>query len=80
MDKVAPDRRGRSGRGILGWTAFLVLAVLATAAIIAGTIRAGLSPDSGGGAKPSLSGAPSPSPTPLPKPGRPPTGALIARL
>jgi hypothetical protein len=80
MDQVASDRRQRSGRGILGWTAFLVLAVLATAAIIAGTIRAGLSPAGPGGAKPSLTGAPAPSPAPLPKPGRAPPGTLATML
>jgi len=73
MDHVQQQPRRASGRGALGWTAFLLVALLATAAIIAGAIRTGLSPPQPAGALPSLSGPPSPAPTPLPKPGPPKT-------
>jgi hypothetical protein len=51
---------------------FVLIALLATAAIIAGAIRGGLSSSSPSRAQPSASGAPEPAPTPLPKPGAAP--------
>ncbi len=79
MDHVQqqPNRRP-GGRGALGWTAFVLVALLATAAIIAGAIRTGLSPSQPSGALPSLSGPPSPAPTPLPKPGPAPPRTELA--
>lgn len=82
MDQVQQQQHRRpGGRGALGWAVFVLLALVATAAIIAGAIRAGLSPSPSppSGALPSLSGPPSPAPTPLPKPGpAPPRTDLIA--
>jgi hypothetical protein len=73
MDQVQHQDRHPAGRGALGWTIFVLIALLATAAIIAGAIRTGLSPSvQPPGALPSLSGPPSPAPTPLPKPGSAP--------
>jgi hypothetical protein len=69
MNIVKPVERERGGRGILGWTAFLVIAVVVVATIIAVAIRSRLQPSDVSGARPSLSGAPTPSPTPLPRPG-----------
>jgi len=82
MDQVQQQPHGRpSGRGALGWAVFVLLALLATAAIIAGAIRGGLSPpDSSSGALPSLSGPPSPAPTPLPRPGPAPPRTEQAAL
>jgi hypothetical protein len=72
MDHVQRDNARPSGRGALGWAAFVLVAMLATAAIIAGAIRTGLSQPSTDAATPSLSGTPAPAPTPLPKPGATP--------
>lgn len=72
------ERPAPSGRGALGWTVFLVILVVAAAAVFAGAIRAKLSPDSR--VQPSLTGAPSPSPSPLPRPGPAPPGTMIAGL
>src|SRR6185503_5000807 len=62
------DLPARRGRGALGWLVFLVVFVVAVAAIFAGAIRTRLSPE-GARVRPSLTGAPSPSPSPLPRPG-----------
>jgi hypothetical protein len=80
MDHVQQQPRRPSGRGALGWTVFLLIALLATAAVIAGAIRAGLSPSPSQppGALPSLSDSPSPAPTPLPKPGPAPPRTELA--
>jgi hypothetical protein len=69
MDQVHQQNGRPSGRGALGWAAFVLIAMVATAAIIAGAIRTKLSPPEFSGAVPALSSAPSPAPTPLPKPG-----------
>jgi hypothetical protein len=75
-----PDRRP-GGRGALGWAVFVLIALLATAAIIAGAIRGGLSSSQPSqGALPSLSDRPSPAPTPLPRPGPAPPRTDQARL
>lgn len=78
---AGPDRSdGRGARkGVLGWAAFLVIAVVATAAIIAGVIRS-VSPSGPTATRPSLSGPPTPSPTPLPRPGSAPPRTLLAML
>jgi hypothetical protein len=73
MDQVRRDNVRPSGRGALGWAAFVLVAMLATAAVIAGAIRGGLSPSGPpSGSLPSLSSPPAPAPTPLPKPGATP--------
>ena len=70
MEQVEHFTRRRSGGTALGWTAFVIVVMLAVAALIAGTIRGSLfSPSPASSSLPSLSGAPSPAPTPLPKPG-----------
>ncbi len=70
------DRPDRTGRGVLGWTAFLVIAMVVVAALIAGVIHGKLSSSGGPGVRPSLTGGPSPAPSPLPRPGpAPPAGA-----
>ncbi len=69
MDQVRQHDERPDGRGALGWAAFVLVALVATAAIIAGAIRGGLPQPELSGALPSMSGAPSPAPTPLPKPG-----------
>ena len=76
MEQVRRETVRPSGRGALGWALFVLIALLATAAIIAGAIKGGLSPsEPPSGALPSLSGPPAPTPTPLPKPGAaPPAG------
>lgn len=71
------DRSDGSGRGTLGWTAFLVIVVVAVAAVFAGAIHRRLAP-SAPGVQPSLAGAPSPSP--LPRPGPAPPGTTLASL
>ena len=71
MDQVQRQDRRPGGLGALGWAVFVLVAMLVTAAIIAGAIKGSLSPSPTSGALPSLSGPPSPAPTPLPKPGRP---------
>ena len=80
MDRVQRESRRPSGRAALGWAAFVVIAMLATAAIIAGAIRTSLSPSGPPGALPSLSGTPAPEPTPLPKPGGAPPRTELASL
>jgi hypothetical protein len=80
MDEIRQNSGRPSGRGALGWAAFVLVAMLATAAIIAGAIRTGLSPSGRPGAVPSLSGAPSPAPTPLPRPGGAPPRTELAAL
>jgi len=72
MDQVRQEEARSSARGALGWAAFVLIALLATAAIIAVAIRGGLSSSGPSGAVPSLSGPPSPAPPPLPKPGSAP--------
>ena len=82
MEQVQqPDRRP-GGRAALGWALFVLVAMLATAAIIAGALHASLSPaePSASGGLPSLSGPPSPAPTPLPKPGAAPPRTRHAAL
>lgn len=69
MDQVQRQDRQASGRSALGWAAFVLIALLAAAAVIAGAIKSSLSPSASSGALPSLSGPPAPAPTPLPKPG-----------
>ena len=69
MEQVRRETVRPSGRGTLGWVLFVVIALLATAAVIAGAIRGGLSPPASSDALPSLSGPSAPAPTPLPKPG-----------
>jgi hypothetical protein len=69
MEQVQQPNRRSSGRGALGWAAFLLIAMLATAAVIAGAIRTHLSPSGPAGTVPTLSAPPSPAPPPLPKPG-----------
>jgi hypothetical protein len=70
MEQVQQRPRRSSGRGALGWAIFVLIALLVSAAVIAGAVRGTLSPPAQtGGALPSLSGPPSPAPTPLPKPG-----------
>lgn len=73
------DRSQESGRGTLGWTAFLVIVVVAVAALFAGAIHRRLAPLPPG-VQPSLAGAPSPSPSPLPRPGPAPPGTTLASL
>jgi hypothetical protein len=72
MEQVQQPTRRPGGRAALGWAAFVVIAMLAVAAIIAGAIRSSLTPSGPAGALPSVSGPPSPAPTPLPKPGAAP--------
>jgi hypothetical protein len=80
MEQVHREDVRSSGRGALGWAAFVLIALLATAAIIAGAIRGGLSPSSSpSGPLPALSGPPAPAPTPLPKPGGAPPRTDRAR-
>ena len=83
MEQVSQPYRRPSGRGALGWAAFVLVAMVATAALIAGAIRGGLASTSPSAPLPSLSGAPSapsPTPTPLPKPGGAPPRTQIAAL
>ena len=75
-----PEVSDRKGRGALGWTAFLVICMVAAAAIIAGAIRAKLSSANGPAVQPALSSAPSPAPAPLPRPGPARPGAMLAGL
>ena len=68
-------RQRREGEGALLLLAFLLVAMVAVAALIAGTVRHGLLQTPPAVLAPNLSpGQPSPSPTPLPRPGPPPTG------
>jgi len=69
MDRTAAGEQRRGRGGTLGWTVFLVVAVVLVAALIAGAIRGRLAPADASGERPALSGAPSPSPVPLPRPG-----------
>jgi hypothetical protein len=76
MDHVQQNRRP-GGRDALRWAAFVLAAMLATAAIITVAIRGGLSSNAPSRTLPSLSRPPSPAPTPLPRPGpAPPRTAL----
>ncbi len=74
------DRSDRSGRGALGWTVFLVIAVVVVAALIAGAIHGKLSSAGGQGVQPSLTGGPSPAPSPLPRPGPAPPATRFAEI
>jgi hypothetical protein len=74
------DRSERNGRGALGWTVFLVIAVVVVAALIAGVIHRKLSSSGGPGVRPSLAGGPSPAPSPLPRPGPTPPATRLARI
>jgi hypothetical protein len=82
MEQVQRQSRRPRGLSALGWAAFVVIVMLATAAIIAGTIKTGLTGPaaSSSSALPSLSGPPAPAPTPLPKPGGAPPRTEIAAL
>jgi hypothetical protein len=79
MDQVQQQDRRPSGRGALAWAAFVLVALLLTAAAIAGAIR-GLSPSAPSGALPLASGPPSPAPTPVPRPGPAPPRTEQASL
>jgi hypothetical protein len=79
MDLVRREHARPGGRGVLGWAVFVLIALLATAAVIAGAIKTGLSPSGQpSGTLPSLSSPPEPAPTPLPKPGAAPHRASRA--
>jgi hypothetical protein len=78
-DHHAPEPSERNARGTLGWAAFLLIAMVAVAAVFAGAIHAKLSPPSPG-VQPALSSAPSPAPSPLPRPGPAPHGTRLAGL
>ncbi|HEY4030496.1 MAG TPA: hypothetical protein VGM25_09155 [Caulobacteraceae bacterium] len=80
MEQVERQNRRPSGRSALGWAAFVIVAMVATAAIIASAIRNGLSTSGPPAALPALSGPPAPSPTPLPKPGGAPPRTQFAAL
>jgi hypothetical protein len=79
MEQVQRASRRPGGRGALGWAAFVLVAMLVAAGIIAGAIRSTLNPSApSSNALPSLSSPPSPAPTPLPKPGGAPPRAQQA--
>ena len=82
MDHVQQQPRRPGGRAALGWAVFVVIAMLVTAAVIAGAIRGGLAPPAqpSSGALPSLPRRPSPAPAPLPKPGPAPPATELAAL
>jgi hypothetical protein len=82
MEQVRQPNRRPGARGALGWAAFVVIAMVITAAIIATAIRGSFSRTGPSSGLPSLSGspAPSPTPTPLPKPGGAPPRTEIASL
>jgi hypothetical protein len=83
MEQVRQDNRRPGARGALGWAAFVLIAMVATAAFIASAIRGGFTTTSPSATLPALSSgppAPSPTPTPLPTPGGAPPRTELAAL
>ena len=74
-----PEEERSERRGTLGWSLFLLIAVVVVAAVMSGGIHGAFAPAMSG-VQPALNGAPSPSPSPLPKPGPAPPGTLLAGL
>lgn len=74
-----PEEDRSERRGALGWSLFLLIAVVAVAAVMAGVIHGRLVP-AVSGVQPALNGAPSSAPSPLPRPGPAPPGTLLAGL